>query len=121
MVSEGWNFVKQLAAILGLYAASFVLLDATASPACLFAASVLSIAFGGFAFCGPCPVGSSDSCFKHVPMGAAMLRWLRLQLVCSWGPARWQLVARLVSRMRSTALLGCDCWACCAGTLVFFL
>ena len=38
-MSEGWNFVKQLAAILGLYAARFFLLDATASPACLIAAT----------------------------------------------------------------------------------
>ena len=31
-MSEGWNSVKQLAVILGLYAATFVLV-ATASPA----------------------------------------------------------------------------------------
>ena len=38
-MSVGWNSVKQLAAILGLYAATFFLLDATASPACLVAAT----------------------------------------------------------------------------------
>ena len=36
-----WNSVKQLAAIVGLYAATFFLLDATASPACLIAATAL--------------------------------------------------------------------------------
>ena len=49
------------------------MLDATASLACLFAASALPVAFGGFALHGPGPVGSRSSCFQHVPMGAAML------------------------------------------------
>ena len=70
---EDWNPVKQLAAILGLYAATFFLRDATASPACLVAATALPVAFGGVALHGPCPVGSSGSCFQYVPMGAAML------------------------------------------------
>ena len=65
--------MKQLAAILGLYSATFFLLDATASSACLVAATDLPVAFGGLALCGPCPVGSSGSCFQYVPMGAAML------------------------------------------------
>ena len=51
----------------------FFVLDATASPACLFAATALPVAFGGFALHGPCPVGSSGSCFQYVPMGAATL------------------------------------------------
>ena len=72
-MSEGWNSVKLLAAILGLYAATFFLLDSTASPACLVAATALPVAFGGVALHGPCPVGSSGSCFQYVPMGAAML------------------------------------------------
>ena len=72
-MSVGWNSVKQLAAILGLCAATFFLLDATASPACLVAATALPVAFGGFAFHGHCPVGFCGSCFQHVPMGAAML------------------------------------------------
>ena len=65
--------MKQLAAILGLHAATFFLLDATASLACLVAATALPVAFGGVALHGPCPVGSSGSCFQYVPMGAAML------------------------------------------------
>ena len=65
--------MKQLAAILGLYAAAFFLLDATASPACFVAATALPVAFGGVAFHGLCPAGSSGSCFQYVPMGAAML------------------------------------------------
>ena len=65
--------MKQLAAILGLYAKTFFVLDATASLACLFAASALPVAFGRFALYGPCPVGSRGGCFQHVPMGAAML------------------------------------------------
>ena len=65
--------VKQLAAILGLYAATFFLLDATAALACLVAATALPVAFGGVALHGPCPVGSSGSCFQCVPMGAALL------------------------------------------------
>ena len=69
----GWNSVKQLAAFLGLYAATFFLLDATASPACLVAATALPVAFGGFALHGPSPVGFCGSCFQLVPMGAAML------------------------------------------------
>ena len=72
-MSVGWNSVKQLAAILGLYAATFFLFDATASPACLVAATALPVAFGGFALHGPSPVGFCGSCFQHVPMGAAML------------------------------------------------
>ena len=44
---EGWNSVKQVVAFLGLYAATFLVLDATASPACLFAASALPVAVGG--------------------------------------------------------------------------
>ena len=44
--------MKQLAAILGLYAATSFLLDATASPACLVAATALPVAFGGFALHG---------------------------------------------------------------------
>ena len=73
LMSDGWNSVKQLAATLGLYAATFFLLDATASSACLVAATALPVAFGGLALYGPCPVGSSGSCFQYVPMGAAML------------------------------------------------
>ena len=69
----GWNFVKQLAAILGLYAATFFLLDANASLACLVAATAFPVAFGGFALHGPSPVCFCGSCFQHVPMGAAML------------------------------------------------
>ena len=69
----GWNSVKQLAAILGLYAATFFLLDANASLACLIAATALPVASGGFALHGPSPVGFCGSCFQHVPMGAAML------------------------------------------------
>ena len=68
----GWNSVKQLATILGLCAATFFLLDATASPACLVAATALPVAFGGFALHGHSPVGFCGSCFQHVPMGAAM-------------------------------------------------
>ena len=41
--SEGWNSEKQFAPIWGLYAAIFVL-DATASLACLFAATALPVA-----------------------------------------------------------------------------
>ena len=78
---EGWNSVKQLAAILGLYAATFVVLDATASPACLFAATALPVAFGGVALYGPCPVGSSGSFFQYVPMGAAMLSAVMLAAI----------------------------------------
>ena len=52
-MSEDWNSVKQLAAILGLHAATFFLLDATAWPACLFAATALPVAFGGLALYGP--------------------------------------------------------------------
>ena len=70
---EVWNSVKQLAAILGLHAATFFVLDATASPACLFAATALPVAYGGYVLYGPCPVGSSGSCFQYVLMGAAML------------------------------------------------
>ena len=33
----------------------------------------MPVAFGGLALYGPCPVGSSGSCFQYVPMGAAML------------------------------------------------
>ena len=82
--SELWlnHSVKQLAAILGLYAATFFLFDATASPACLVAATALPVAFGGVALHGCCPVGSSGSCFQHVPMGAAMLSAAMLRL-CS--------------------------------------
>ena len=72
-MSVGWNSVKQLAAILGLYAATFFLLDATASPACLVAATALPVAFGGVAHHGPSLVGFCGSCFQHVPKGAAML------------------------------------------------
>ena len=39
----------------------------------LVAATALPVAFGGVALHGPCPVGSSGSCFQYVPMGAAML------------------------------------------------
>ena len=84
--------MKQLAAILGLYDATFFVLHATASPACLFAATALPVAFGGVALYGPCPVGSSGSCFQYVPMGAAML---------------------------TAAMLRCDCFACCDLTLSF--
>ena len=70
---EDRNSVKQIAAILGLYAATFYMLDASALPACLVAATALPVAFGGFALHGPSPVGSRGSCFQHVPMGAAML------------------------------------------------
>ena len=80
----GWNFVKQLTAILSLYAAIFVLLgatalpafllDATASPTCLCAAFFMPVALGGFALLsGPCPVGSCSSCFQFVPRGVAHL------------------------------------------------
>ena len=65
--------MKQLAAICGLFAAIFFVLDATASPACLFAATALPVASGGFALHGPGPVGFRGSCFQHVPMGATML------------------------------------------------
>ena len=79
----GWNAMKQLTVILSLYAAIFVLLDATAlpaslldataSPTCLCAAFFLLVALGGFALLiGPCPVGSCGSCFQFVPWGAAM-------------------------------------------------
>ena len=70
---EDWNSAKQLAAILGLYAATLFVLDATASPACLFAATALPVAFGGVALYGTCPVGSSGTCLQCVPMGAATL------------------------------------------------
>ena len=70
---EDWNSVKQLTASLGLFAATFFVLDATASPACLFAATALPVAFAGVALHGPCPVGSSGSCFQYVPMGAVRL------------------------------------------------
>ena len=72
-MSVGWNSVKQLAAIWGLYAATFFLFDATTSPACLVAATAMPVAFGGFALHGPSPVGFCGSCFQHVPIGAAML------------------------------------------------
>ena len=72
-MSVGWNSVKQHAAIWGLYAETFFLFDATASPACLVAATALPVAFGGFALHGPSPVGFCGSCFQHVPMGAAMV------------------------------------------------
>ena len=49
------------------------MLDATASPACLFVATALPVAFGGLALLGPCPVGSCGSCCQYVPMCAAML------------------------------------------------
>ena len=39
----------------------------------MVAATALPVAFGGVALHGPCPVGSSGSCFQYVPMGAAML------------------------------------------------
>ena len=69
---EGWNSVKQLAAIWGLCAATFFVLDATASLACL-PRPPCPLPLVAFALYGPCPVGSSDSCFQYVPMGAAML------------------------------------------------
>ena len=72
-MSVGWDSVKQLAAILGLFAAMFFLIDATASLACLVAAPALPVAFGGFALHGPSPVGFCSSCFEHVPMCAVML------------------------------------------------
>ena len=71
-MSVGWNSVNQLAAIWGLYAATFFVLDATASPACLVAATALQVAFGGLALHGPSPVGSRGSCVQHVPMGAML-------------------------------------------------
>ena len=46
--AEGWNVLKQLAVIGGLHAATLFVLDATASLACLFAASALPVAVGGF-------------------------------------------------------------------------
>ena len=70
--SEGWNSVKQLAATWGLYAATFVL-DATASPACLFAATALLVALVALPFLGLAPWVPRGSCFQYVPMGAAML------------------------------------------------
>ena len=80
---EGWDTLKQLTAISSLYAATFVLLGATALPAflldatasrtCLFAAFFLPVALGGFALLNaPSPMGSRGSCFQFVP-GAAML------------------------------------------------
>ena len=63
-----WNSVKQLAAIWGLYAATFFVLDATASPRPPCPLPLVALPFHG-----PCPVGSSGSCFQYVPMGAAML------------------------------------------------
>ena len=63
-VSEGWNSMKQLAAILGLCAAIFFLLEATASSACLFATIALPVAFGGFALHRLCPRGLPRQLFS---------------------------------------------------------
>ena len=48
----------------------FFLLDATASPACLVAATALPVALP---FMGLVLWASAAVCFPHVPMGAAML------------------------------------------------
>ena len=87
-----WNFLKQLTTTLGVYAACFALVDATASLACLFAATALTVALGGFALYGPGPMGSGGSCFQYVPMCAAMLSGATLAAIVIglfWGTARW--------------------------------
>ena len=75
----GWNSVKQLAAILGLYAATFVL-DATASPACLFAATALPVALVTLPFLGLAswvPVAVVFSMFRWVQRCCQLRCWLR--------------------------------------------
>ena len=115
-VSVGWNSVTQLAAILGLYAATFFLLDATASPACLFAATALPVAFGGLALYGPCPVGSSGSCFQYVPMGAAMLAAIAFLFM---GFRSMTTGLEKYFGWFSVCCLRCDCSACCDFTFGF--
>ena len=108
-MSEVWNSVKQLAAILGLFAATFFLLDTTASLACLIAATALPVAFGGLALHGPCPVGFSGSCFQYVPMGAAMLPAAMRLCSCTRGfvqrPLAWRKIWRVQSLLPSMRLL----------------
>ena len=85
-MSEGWNSVKQLAPTLGLNATTFFLLDATASPACLIAATVLPVAFGGLA---PwVPVAVVFSMFRWVLRCCQLRCWRRL---CSCTPGFAQL------------------------------
>ena len=78
-MSVDWNSVKQLAAILGLYAATLFVLDATASP----------VAFGGGALHGPC---------RWVLRRCQLRCWLRL-CPCSQGSARRPLVWRKILRV----------------------
>ena len=71
--AEGWNVLKQLAAIGGLYVSTFVLLNMTASTVCMSVVTVLPVALGGFALDGPDPAGSRGSCFQFALKGYAML------------------------------------------------
>ena len=101
-----WNSVKQLAAIWGLYAATFVL-DATASLACLFAATASPVAFGGLALLGPCPVvpvAVVISMFRWALRCCQLRCWLRLRS-CAWGSARRPLVCRKILRVQSLLTL----------------
>ena len=82
----GWNSVKQLAAILGLYVATFFLLDATASPACLVAATRLARCLWWL-----CPSWASAAVvfntFRWALRCCQLRCWLRLRS-CAWGSAQ---------------------------------
>ena len=71
--AEGRNVLKQLAANGALHAVTSVLLYVTASPAWMFAVTVLPVALGGFALDGPNSVGPRGSCFQFALKGGAML------------------------------------------------
>ena len=79
---EDWNPVKQLAAIWGLYDATFFLLDAAASPACL---ALVALPFMGLA---PwVPVAVVFSMFRWALRCCQLRCWLRLRS-CARGSAR---------------------------------
>ena len=106
MVSEGWNFVKQLAATVGLYAAT--LFCWTRPPRLLACLPLPLVALPSVGLALWVPVAFVFSMFRWVLRCCQPRCWLRLR--CSWGWARWLLDWRLILRvwsfLRSMRLLG---------------